>query len=132
MREISYDEFKKLSIFNNFITTNSGVGRLKIRAYAASEALPVAGLEVVVSSIIDNYNVIFFDGFTDASGVVETINLPAPKAVINNMDVPLSAKYLLTARDTKSSREYTFSISMYDGVCVVQNINIILGDTSGS
>lgn len=117
--------------YQDFIKNNPGKGNLKIRAYAASEALPVSGLKIVVSSEIDNQKIIFFEGVTDASGMIETISLPAPKLEVNNLDVPVTTKYEIDAYFDDNSKKIYF-INMYDGICVVQNINYIPGVDYGS
>ena len=122
--DILFDEFKNSSMYDSFIKNNGGIGNLKIRAYTASLALPVADLEVTVSSIIDNMNVIFFRGKTDASGMIENIELPAP-VLGNNLVVPNTITYNILAGGSN------FSVNMYDGICVVQNINMVLGDNNG-
>ena len=50
-------------------------------------ALPVSGLDVVVSTKYDGMNIIFFRGKTDASGMIENIKLPAP-VLGNNLVIP--------------------------------------------
>lgn len=122
--DILFDDFKNSSLYDSFIKENSGIGNLKIRAYTASLALPVADLEVTISSLIDNMNVIFFRGKTDKSGMIENIELPAP-ILGNNLVVPNTITYNILAGGNK------FSVNMYDGVCVVQNINMVLGDNNG-
>ena len=122
--DILFDEFKNSSLYDSFIKNNSGIGNLKIRAYTASLALPVADLEVTISSLIDNMNVIFFKGKTDKSGMIENIELPAP-VLGNNLVIPNTITYNILA-GSKS-----FSVNMYDGICVVQNINMVLGDNNG-
>ena len=122
--DILFDDFKNSSLYDSFIKENSGIGNLKIRAYTASLALPVADLEVTISSLIDNMNVIFFRGKTDKSGMIENIELPAP-VLGNNLVVPNTITYNILAGGNR------FSVNMYDGVCVVQNINMVLGDNNG-
>ena len=125
MKDILFDEFVKSSLYDSFMRENSGIGNLKIRAYAASLALPVSGLEVTVSTIVDNYNVIFFTGKTDASGMIENIELPAP-ILGNNLVIPNTITYNILAGNNN------YSVNMYDGICVIQNINSILGDINGN
>ena len=76
--------FKNTSSYQNFISANPSEGYLKVRASAASQALPISGLKIVVSKIIDGNKVIFFEGTTDSSGVIEKITLPAPKLNTDN------------------------------------------------
>ena len=45
--------FKNTSSYQNFISANPSEGYLKVRASAASQALPISGLKIVVSKIID-------------------------------------------------------------------------------
>ena len=122
---MNIEEFKKSSEYVDFIKNNPGVGRLKIRAYAASEALPVSGLNIIVSSIVFSKKIIFYNGVTDASGIIPTIELPCP-SLIDNLEIPNTIKY-----DIEVVGGNTFSINMYDGICVVQNINYV-GDINGN
>lgn len=117
-------------VYDKFILENSGSGTLKIRAYAASEALPVGGLNIIVSSVIDNDEVVFFRGVTDKSGMIPNIKLPAPKLDVNNLDVPKTINYKISAYMDISTK-IDFSINMYDGICVVQNINFLPGGSYG-
>ena len=129
---ISDSEVLNSDYYKNFIRVNSGKGNLKIHAYAASEALPVSGLKVVVSSLIENKKVVFYEGYTDASGMIETLSLPAPKLSFDNLSVPLTVSYDIDASYKGESIPTTFHINMYDGVCVVQNINYVPGGVYGS
>ena len=122
---MNIEEFKKSSEYFDFIRENPGIGRLKIRAYAASEALPVSGLNIIVSSIVFSKKIIFYNGVTDASGIIPTIELPCP-SLIDNLEIPNTIKY-----DIEVVGGNTFSINMYDGICVVQNINYT-GDINGN
>ena len=64
---------KSNELFQEFLRNNPGRGYLKIRATAASEALPVSGVSIVVSKKIGNDNIIFFTGQTDNSGMINGI-----------------------------------------------------------
>ena len=104
--DINSMEFVNSEIYQVFLKNNPGKGYLKIRAYAASEALPVVGLRIVVSSLIDNQKAIFFDGITDDSGMVDTITLPAPRIDNNNLEVPVTTSYLIEAIQDNVNRNF--------------------------
>ena len=128
MNDIYLDNnFMNSSEYKEFINRNPGKGNLKIRAYAASEALPVADLNISVSAVINNQNVIFFSGKTDASGMIETISLPAPLIDPNNLIAPSYTTYKIVAGGSN-----VFSVNMYDGICVIQTINYVPGDYNGN
>lgn len=119
------EEFQKGGIYQNFIKDNPGSGNLKIRAYAFREALPVEGVHIVVSTTYLDYKIIFYDGTTDSSGMIEKIVLPTPVSNDDNLIIPLSITYDIHAEDVLDSIKQIFSIQMYDGICAVQNIHFI-------
>ena len=122
---VTDSEFMKSEDYLNFMSANPGKGNLKIRAYAASEALPVSGLHIIVSTVISGKNIIFYDGYTDTSGMINTLSLPEPEMSTNNLSIPITTTYNISAIDVLSGNEKDYPINMYDGICVVQNINFI-------
>ena len=133
MRDTFYidnPEFIQTDIYREFMMNYPGKGNLKIRAYAASEALPVSGLKITVSTVVDNHKIIFFEGETDASGMIETLSLPTPALNLNNLEVPETITYQVVATMGVFTQE--FFIKMYEGICVVQNINFVPGGNNGN
>lgn len=126
---MNINDFMKTSDYALFIKNNPGIGKLKIRSYTASEALPIEGLNITVFGDIFGTKVIFYSGKTDASGVIPTISLPTP-SLTNNLEIPNTIQYKIDAYlgDSKSN----YSVNMYDGIYVVQNINFILGEENGN
>ena len=120
---ITDEDFINTVDYKEFMRINSGSGNLKIRAYAASEALPVSGIRVIVSTIINSNKVIFFEGVTDASGMIEDITLPAPKYDISSLEIPNSVDYEIDAISEDGIDQIIYHINMYDGICAIQNIN---------
>lgn len=111
--------------YQNFRRNNMGTGGLKIRAYGANEAVPISGLKIVVSTIYDNNKFIFYDGYTDSSGMINKIMLPAPISNPDDLIAPDSIIYSIDAVYEPDNSEKIFNINVYDGVCVLQNITII-------
>lgn len=127
MNSISINDEKFLNSedYKNFIDANPKKGTLKIRAFAANQAVPISGLGIVISKNIGNNNIIFFEGFTNESGVIENINLPAPLLDTNNMNIPNSTTYDITATYEPNNIKQVYKVSMYDSIYVIQNINIV-------
>lgn len=122
---MSLEEFKDTYKYQEFINLNPAFGRLKIRAYTASEAIPVRGLDVKITKIIDGVNVVFFEGKTDSSGVIENILLPAPKLDNAGNQVPPSIEYNLTASYDEKFKPVVYKVIIYDNIYVIQNINVL-------
>ena len=115
-------EFINSEIYKSFINANPGVGFLKIRAFAASQAVPISGMNVVVSKDIGGNKVIFFEGVTNDSGVIERISLPVPRMGGDNMISPIITTYDIDTNYEGVSRLY--KVNVYDNIYVVQNINV--------
>jgi hypothetical protein len=115
-------DFLNSEVYKSFISENPGLGFLKIRAYAASQAVPISGLSVVVSKNIDDNKVVFFEGVTNDSGVIERIALPAPRMNSDNMIAPIVNTYDISTTYNGESRLY--KVNIYDDIYVVQNINV--------
>ena len=121
---INDDNFINSDIYKDFIKENPSRGNLRIRAYTASGALPVSGLKVVISTEYDDSNIIFFEGKTNESGLIEKISLPAPKLITDNLDVPNKTTYEILAIYEKEDLNKVYKVNMYEDVCVIQNINV--------
>ena len=130
--------FINSDIYTKFIKDNPSTGNLRIRAYAASGAVPISGLRVIVSKAIEDNNVIFYEGYTDESGIIERIPLPAPKLDNDSEVIPNFTTYEIIATYIPDNIRLLFKVNMYEDVYVVQNISIVpemneyIGGKSGS
>ena len=124
-RVLVTDEILKNDIdYLNFISNNPGYSTLKVRASAANEAYPIANVDIEVSKIIGEYEVIFYEGKTDSSGMINNIILPSPKAISSDLEVPEFTDYKLVAKSDTDNYNHTFNISVCCGITVIQYINI--------
>lgn len=115
-------DFVNSELYKSFIIENPGVGFLKIRAFAASQAVPISGMNVQVSKDIGGNKVIFFEGVTNESGVIEKISLPAPRMGTDNMISPVISTYDIDTSYEGEKRVY--KVNVYENIYVVQNINV--------
>ena len=119
-----YDEiFKQTETYKAFSKENTGKGFLNIRAYAANSAIPISGLNVIVSKILDNNKVIFFEGATDSSGLITRIELPTPNITTDDLEVPASQSYDIEA--TYNNQKLIYKTNIYSNIQVLQNINVV-------
>ena len=119
-----YDQnFINSKVYQDFLKDNPSNGYLKIRAYAANQAIPISGMNITISKMINNNNVIFFEGVTNSSGIIEKITLPTPKLDPNNLDTPNGETYEITATYNQYNKVY--KVNMYENVYVVQDISVV-------
>ena len=121
---INDQSFVNSKIYQDFLKENPGSGYLKIRAFAANQAIPISGLNIIISKNIDNNNVIFFEGATNSSGIIERITLPTPELDPNNLDKPNGTTYDITATYKSDNISRIYKVNMYENVYVVQDINV--------
>ena len=111
--------------YKDFLINNPSRGYLSIRAYAASQAIPISGLKIIVSSIIGDSKVIFFEGSTNSSGMIGNISLPAPLLNSNDLETPSKTEYEISATYIPENLNKIYKVNIYENVSVIQNINII-------
>ena len=121
---INDTEFLNSALYRDFIKENPGLGRLSVRAYTASSALPIKGLNLEVSTIFNNNKIVVFDGVTDESGTVDNISLPAPIYDENNLVSPLKIVYNLKTTYKLFDFIKDYSINVFDGISVMQTIAV--------
>lgn len=126
MTLITFEEFKKTDEYKDFIASNPAIGNLKVEAFTAYRAVPVADVNIIITKDIGNYKVIFFNGFTDSSGMISNIELPAPPAVpsTNLQDVPLYTLYDLSAIHEGYETIKRYVIGMFGDVNVIQYVKM--------
>ena len=123
---ISYDEFMKLDLYQEFIKENPDIGILKVQVFTAYGAIPISDTDIIISKNIGDYRVVFFKGKTDSSGIIADIKLPAPLSVpIPNPDVPPKyTLYDLSAIHTGYESIKQYSIGMFGGVRIIQYVKM--------
>lgn len=121
---IKVDDVKDDNVYNEFLKDNPGRGTLKIRVTSASEALPVSGVNVVVSKEIGNDTYIFYEGQTDSSGMINNIKLPTPVRITSNLEVPNFTSYKVRVEYLKDKFDKTYEISLCCGSGLIQYVNI--------
>lgn len=129
------ESFINTNSYSKFINENPTEGYLKIRAYAANQAVPIKGVKIIVSKIIDNNKVIFFEGSTNESGLIENITLPAPSQNPNDLEVPNRTTYDINAKYIPDNIDRNYKANIYEDLKVIQTIIIApntLKDVGGS
>ena len=122
---INDKSFLETETYKNFIKDNPGSGRLMIRAFSAGGAIPISNLKIVISKVINNTKVIFFQGETDISGMIEKLTLPTPQENPNDLIAPKYISYDIEAIYEPNKTDKFYVVNMYNNTCVVQNINIV-------
>lgn len=79
-------------------------------------------MNITIKTNYKGNTIIFYEGKTNKSGLIERIELPAPKIVLDNLVIPNQINYeIVVSKDNFNS---IYQISMYEDICVVQNINV--------
>ena len=138
--EYIYDseEFKNTGIYKNFTNINQGSGILKVEASVASGAYPLEGVNIKVYKDFGNDRVIFYEGVTNSSGIIDNIILPTKeleKEINEVSDIDFTT-YDLEASYSKYDLEKMYDVSIFDDIKVIQPITfpideLVDGDNNG-
>lgn len=127
MALISYEEFQKTDAYPTFAKQNSDVGYLKVQAFMADQAIPIPDVEILITKEIEGNIVVFFRGYTDSSGIIDNITLPAPADTYNVSTETFSEfeVYDLTAVKESFQTLKKYTIGMFGGLKVLQYIKMV-------
>ena len=132
---INDSDFVKSRLYQDYLKTNNAIGYLNIRAFSANEAVPIKDLNITITNVIGNDTIIFFEGKTNDSGMINDIALPAPKQGADNLVAPPKVTYNIIAYYEPENLKQIYQANIYDNIHVVQIINIIpnmnMGDYIG-
>lgn len=123
---ISYEEFSKTDDYQGFVGVNPKQGSLKVMAFTAYQAIPIENAEIIITKEIGGNNVLFFRGYTDSSGIIDNITLPAPTSGYddNSFQTSSTTSYKLTAIRDKYDSVKQYIINMIGDVKVLQYIKM--------
>lgn len=116
------------STYEEFEAANTGGGGLSFMVSTASEALPVEGASVKVSTRIDSAPHEMFGAVTNESGETEARTLPAPSSSLSqdeDNDVQPFALYDAEVSKDGFSRVILRDIPVFDGVRSIQRVALI-------
>lgn len=126
MKNITFDEFRKLPEYQDFEKENPSFGLLKIQVFTADQAIPLPDVEIFVTREYGDYNITFFKGVTDSSGIVDNIHLPSPGGDYNieTQEIPKYALYDISACCERLNTIKKYKVEIYSGVKIVQYVKM--------
>ena len=113
--------------YRSFLREHPARGILKVQAYNAGGAYPVPGLRIAVTKEFSDGEHTFFSGITDANGIIDGIELPAPP-VENSLDYALPDKgteYSLRSFSGKYA-DVLRPVEIFSGIKTIQPILVTL------
>lgn len=121
-----YEEFMKTEEYKKFIEENPAIGSLKIQAFTAYQAIPIPDTEILITKKINDQQILFFKGYTDSSGIIENIELPAPSSLSSNEleATPAYTIYDLTAINEGYETIKKYEIGMFGDIKVIQYVKM--------
>lgn len=103
-------------------------GKLRIRAYTASGALPVENALVKIRGAEEDNRLVAYTLVTDSDGLTPEVNLPAPSLEYSLSPDPAEAPYSIYDVEISAPGFYTKRISgltVFPGVNSIQLVNMI-------
>ena len=113
--------------YDAFLRRNTALGKLKVQASRAQNALPTEGVRISVIGRFDDARVLFFDGITDADGLITDISLPAPPraASLDAEDPRRGALYQVFASHPGFEPE-VYEAEIFEGITAILPVTLRL------
>ena len=112
--------------------SNTGYGALRVQVYAADQTYPIAAANVAVTE--NEKDEILFQGYTDTSGIIDDIILPAPSKEMSNGPTktkPYSQYDINVSHPRFNSRRY-INVPVFEGKKSVQTVQLVPNDNNGN
>ena len=113
--------------YDDFLRRNTATGKLKVQASRAQGALPTENVRISVIGNFSDARVLFFDGVTDADGLITGIILPAPPiaASLQPGTARRGALYQVFATHPNFEPE-VYEVEMFEGVNAILPVSLQL------
>ena len=113
--------------YDAFLRRNTALGKLKVQASRAQNALPTEGVRISVIGRFQDARVLFFDGVTDADGIIRGIILPAPPiaASLQSETARRGAVYQVFANHPDFEPQ-VYEIEMFEGINSILPVSLQL------
>lgn len=109
--------------YQMFQEENRGKGILKIQALIGDTYFPIANVKIEVSKTFQDGKQIFYSGYTEESGFIDSIVLPTPKKRKDYQNG--AAIYQIDATHPAYQEKTIEEVFLYDGIKSIQKIELI-------
>lgn len=112
---------------DEFLAENTKSGTLRVQAAAAEQSFPISNAEVVVSKDFEDGTHEFFRVFTDVSGIVSGMTLPAPDRAFSAYPTALApyATYDISVSHPRYVTVLLKNCAIFDGVESIQYCEMV-------
>lgn len=113
--------------YQTFLDKNKEQGYLKIQAFTARQALPVSGVNIVISKKFSDMEKVFFEGETDESGIIDGITLPAPSKLLSETpeNVLPYAEYDISSSYSGYKTQNAPQVQIFQGIKTIQPVQVV-------
>ena len=101
------------------------LGALKVQVFMADRVYPVSSAHVVITG--KENKKVYFDGYTNTTGIVGSLYLPAPKKSLSQspQEKPPYAQYDITVTHPRFQKRQYLGVPVFSGVESIQNIQLL-------
>ncbi len=115
--------------YRDYTSNFNKKGFLRVETFASTGLYPVSNSRVVVYKNIDGQNYYIYDLFTDASGILDNLELPAPDKNLSlspddNGIIPY-ATYNVYVEHPNFTPMHFENVPVFDGIVSIQSVEMI-------
>ncbi len=117
------NSFYEEMTYQEFLNTNLGTGKLKVQTLIGNTYFPISHVKIQVYKIFNQEKKIFYSGYTEESGLIDSILLPTP---VRRQDYLNGASiYQIEATHPNYQTVQIEKVYVYDGIKSIQKIEMI-------
>lgn len=118
--------------YPDFASQNTGSGLLKVQVFTANQAFPLKDVDITIYKDIDGKRVVFYEGVTDSSGIIDNISLPTKemKSDVESADDIVFTTYNITAKNINTNETKDYVIYIFNDVKIIQPIQFPITSSS--
>lgn len=105
---------------------NTSFGNLRVQVFAADRVYPISAAYVTVTEN-NNPDNVFFQGYTDISGIIDDIRLPTPSKEMSEAPTVQRpyARYDIIAEHPRFIKRIYSGAPVFAGVKTIQNVQLV-------
>ncbi len=117
----------KFDGIQSFLDYNQKTGIMRVQVYAAGETFPISNAKIIIGKDFENSTNIFYTEFSDISGVVFGMTLPAPDKSLTEYPTALLpyATYDIIVEHPSFVKAIYKNCAIFDGIETIQHCELI-------
>lgn len=115
--------------YSDYIKNLTGSGTIKVKTFSSYGLYPISNVHVVIYKEFEDENYYIYDRYTDGSGIIKDLTLPAPSKSYSqtpeNSGVRPYAEYNIYVEHPNFVNLLYENVPVFDGIISIQGVEMV-------